>query len=55
MDKGYPKFAKALNKTGRPIVFSCSWPAYQVFMGMKVCITLFLTMKVLFKKWFAPI
>ncbi|RMX37256.1 hypothetical protein pdam_00011398 [Pocillopora damicornis] len=35
MDKGYPKFAKALNKTGRPIVFSCSWPAYQVFMGMK--------------------
>lgn len=34
MDKGYPKFSRALNKTGRPIVFSCSWPAYQVFMNI---------------------
>lgn len=30
MDTGYPMFTEALNKTGRPIVFSCSWPAYQV-------------------------
>ncbi|XP_078378504.1 alpha-N-acetylgalactosaminidase-like [Oculina patagonica] len=29
MDTGYPVVTKALNKTGRPIVFSCSWPAYQ--------------------------
>ncbi|KAJ7384573.1 hypothetical protein OS493_021204 [Desmophyllum pertusum] len=34
MDKGYPKFARALNKTGRPIVYSCSWPAYQVYMNI---------------------
>ena len=25
---GYPKFGEYLNKTGRPIVYSCSWPAY---------------------------
>ncbi|XP_067998680.1 alpha-N-acetylgalactosaminidase isoform X2 [Melanerpes formicivorus] len=27
--EGYPEMAKALNATGRPIVYSCSWPAYQ--------------------------
>ncbi|KAM7056487.1 alpha-N-acetylgalactosaminidase isoform 3-T4 [Acridotheres tristis] len=27
--KGYPEMARALNATGRPIVYSCSWPAYQ--------------------------
>jgi len=26
--KGYPKFGEYLNQTGRPIVYSCSWPAY---------------------------
>ena len=25
---GYPEFGGYLNKTGRPIVYSCSWPAY---------------------------
>ena len=25
---GYPNMSKALNNTGRPILFSCSWPAY---------------------------
>ncbi|KAK9510847.1 hypothetical protein O3M35_005546 [Rhynocoris fuscipes] len=25
---GYPEFGRFLNKTGRPIVYSCSWPAY---------------------------
>lgn len=30
MDTGYPMVTKALNNTDRPIVFSCSWPAYQV-------------------------
>ncbi|XP_046860620.1 alpha-N-acetylgalactosaminidase-like isoform X2 [Xenia sp. Carnegie-2017] len=28
MSSGYPKMTKALNATKRPIVFSCSWPAY---------------------------
>ncbi|XP_012880386.1 PREDICTED: alpha-N-acetylgalactosaminidase [Dipodomys ordii] len=27
--EGYPKMAAALNATGRPIAFSCSWPAYE--------------------------
>lgn len=35
MDTLYPLITTALNKTGRPIVFSCSWPAYQVGEGMK--------------------
>ncbi|CAD5232455.1 unnamed protein product [Bursaphelenchus xylophilus] len=26
--KGYPLFGRYLNQTGRPIVYSCSWPAY---------------------------
>jgi hypothetical protein len=30
MDVGYPKFGDFLNKTNRPMVYSCSWPAYQV-------------------------
>ncbi|KAF7648807.1 hypothetical protein LDENG_00151420 [Lucifuga dentata] len=25
---GYPRMSKALNATGRPIAYSCSWPAY---------------------------
>ena len=25
---GYPEFGNEMNKTGRPIVYSCSWPAY---------------------------
>ena len=29
MDDEYPKFGKYLNATGRPIVYSCSWPACQ--------------------------
>lgn len=28
MFNDYPAFGKALNSTGRPIVYSCSWPAY---------------------------
>jgi len=30
MDQGYPEMGRYLNKTGRPIVYSCSWPAYQM-------------------------
>lgn len=29
--QGYPEMGYYLNKTGRPMVYSCSWPAYQVF------------------------
>ncbi|KAG2455827.1 NAGAB acetylgalactosaminidase, partial [Polypterus senegalus] len=29
MAEGFPKMSLALNRTGRPIAFSCSWPAYQ--------------------------
>ena len=33
MDAGYPEFGMYLNKTKRPIVYSCSWPAYQIGSG----------------------
>ncbi|XKL64048.1 hypothetical protein PGB90_004134 [Kerria lacca] len=36
METGYPEFGKYLNNTGRPIVYSCSWPAYQEYAGMKI-------------------
>lgn len=33
---GYVNFGQFLNKTGRPMVYSCSWPVYQEFSGMEV-------------------
>nr|CAD7200120.1 unnamed protein product [Timema douglasi] len=30
----YPEFGYHLNKTGRPMVYSCSWPVYQIYAGM---------------------
>lgn len=27
-DEGYPEFGRLLNETGRPMVYSCSWPVY---------------------------
>ncbi|XP_064481592.1 hemicentin-1-like isoform X2 [Ornithodoros turicata] len=35
MDVLYPRVTRALNSTGREILFSCSWPAYQVDEGKK--------------------
>ncbi|XP_050513794.1 alpha-N-acetylgalactosaminidase-like [Diabrotica virgifera virgifera] len=35
IDKGYIEMGKHLNATGRPIVYSCSWPAYQEYKNMK--------------------
>nr|CAH0113308.1 unnamed protein product [Daphnia galeata] len=35
MDKGYPEFGTLLNLTGRPMVYSCSWPDYQIDKGIK--------------------
>jgi len=29
LDTAYPQFGRALNGTGRPMVYSCSWPFYQ--------------------------
>jgi len=30
MNSEYPEFGKALNATGRPILYACSWPDYQL-------------------------
>lgn len=35
-DKGYPEFGRLLNITGRPMVYSCSWPVYQEETGIIV-------------------
>jgi len=37
---GYPAMSAALNATGRPIVYSCSWPAYQGGLPPQVNYTL---------------
>uniref|UniRef100_T1GT70 Alpha-galactosidase n=1 Tax=Megaselia scalaris TaxID=36166 RepID=T1GT70_MEGSC len=34
MDKGYSEFGNLLNQTGRPMIYSCSWPVYQEYQGM---------------------
>lgn len=34
MESGYIEFGGYLNQTGRPIVYSCSWPAYQETSGI---------------------
>lgn len=36
MDAGYSEFGFHLNKTGRPMVYSCSWPVYQTYAGLQV-------------------
>ncbi|KAM4521644.1 alpha-N-acetylgalactosaminidase [Odontesthes bonariensis] len=35
-EQGYPLMSKALNATGRPMGYSCSWPAYQGGLPPKV-------------------
>ncbi|KAK4326686.1 hypothetical protein Pmani_002843 [Petrolisthes manimaculis] len=35
MDRGYPEFGYFLNKTERPMVYSCSWPFYQILTRMQ--------------------
>ena len=35
-DTGYPVMAKFLNMTGRPILFSCEWAAYDHDQGLKI-------------------
>lgn len=36
MAVGYPEFGNLLNQTGRPMVYSCSWPVYEEFSGIIV-------------------
>ncbi|XP_065178858.1 alpha-N-acetylgalactosaminidase-like [Sycon ciliatum] len=36
MNEGYAEVTRALNQTGREIVYSCSWPDYQRIAGMNV-------------------
>lgn len=38
MDIGYPEFGRLLNGTGRPMVYSCSWPVYQIYSGLTVSV-----------------
>jgi len=33
---GYSEFGYHLNKTGRAMVYSCSWPVYQTYAGLQV-------------------
>ncbi|CAH1164650.1 unnamed protein product [Phaedon cochleariae] len=35
IEEGYVEMGKYLNATGRPITYSCSWPAYQEPEGLK--------------------
>lgn len=35
MDSGYPEFGRQLNRTGRQMVYSCSWPVYQIYAGLQ--------------------
>ncbi|CAH2055800.1 unnamed protein product, partial [Iphiclides podalirius] len=35
MDHGYPEFGRQLNLTGRQMVYSCSWPVYQIYAGIQ--------------------
>lgn len=34
MDSGYPEFGYHLNRTGKSMIYSCSWPVYQIYAGM---------------------
>lgn len=36
MDQGYPEFGRHLNRTGRQMIYSCSWPVYQIYAGINV-------------------
>ncbi|XP_026318115.1 alpha-N-acetylgalactosaminidase isoform X2 [Hyposmocoma kahamanoa] len=35
MDYGYPEFGRQLNLTGKQMVYSCSWPVYQIYAGIQ--------------------
>jgi len=35
MDRGYSTFGRLLNSTGKAMVYSCSWPVYQIYAGIQ--------------------
>ncbi|KAH8287932.1 hypothetical protein KR018_008045 [Drosophila ironensis] len=35
MDLGYSTFGRLLNSTGKSMVYSCSWPVYQIYAGIQ--------------------
>ncbi|UYV75358.1 hypothetical protein LAZ67_12003603 [Cordylochernes scorpioides] len=39
IESGYLRMGQLLNKTGRPVVFSCSWPFYQTFRDIQPNLT----------------
>lgn len=41
--KGYPEFGFHLNQTGKHMIYSCSWPVYQIYAGMQVSMDIFLS------------
>lgn len=45
---GYAEMGRYLNATGRPIVYSCSWPAYEEPLGIEVDIYLYFSEKWLY-------
>lgn len=53
---GYPNFGALLNQTGRPMVYSCSWPVYQEVNGIMVGLKTISNYMVLINKiiYFSP-
>ncbi|KAJ6646534.1 Alpha-N-acetylgalactosaminidase [Pseudolycoriella hygida] len=51
MDEGYVAFGQLLNKTGRPMVYSCSWPVYQEGNGIDPNFTLIAKHCNLWRNW----
>jgi hypothetical protein len=50
MDIGYPDFGYYLNATGRPMLYSCSWPVYQTYSGMTVSLFCFVNFETFLQK-----
>lgn len=51
MDQGYPQFGYHLNQTGRPMIYSCSWPVYQIYSGIKPNYTSIINHCNLWRNW----
>ncbi|XP_067093977.1 alpha-N-acetylgalactosaminidase-like [Osmerus mordax] len=49
---GYPLMSKALNSTGRPIAYSCSWPCYRGGLPPKVNYTLLGEICNVWRNWY---
>uniref|UniRef100_T1GC27 Alpha-galactosidase n=1 Tax=Megaselia scalaris TaxID=36166 RepID=T1GC27_MEGSC len=51
MNTGYPLFGVYLNQTGRPMVYSCSWPVYQLEAGIPLNYNLMIKYCNLWRNW----